>query len=303
MTNGVHLSRRRVLGLAAGLGLTLPLAAPGAAHASAPRTDAVRELAALERRHGARLGVFAYNNATDVTVRYRADELFPICSVFKGVAVAAVMRDLDRNGSFLARRIRYSAADVTRAGYAPVTGTPENLANGLTVAELCAAAVTHSDNAAANLLLGLLGGPTAITRFCRSIGDPRTRLDRWEPELNSAEPHRRTDTTSPRAIAHTYTRLALGTALSLPHRRLLNEWLLANTTGGARLRAGLPPGWTIGEKTGTGDYGTANDVGIARAPAGPPLVIAVLTRHDHPDATPVEPLIAQTAALLAAALG
>jgi beta-lactamase class A len=142
--------------------------------------------------------VFALDTRTCRTVVHRADERFPSCSVAKTVAAVAVLRDLDRGGEFRTRRIRYTEADVARAGYAPITGEPENLANGMTVEALCAAAIAYSDNAAMNLLLRQLGGPTAVTRFCRSIGDTTTRLDRWEPDLNSAEPRRVSDTTSPR---------------------------------------------------------------------------------------------------------
>lgn len=225
-----------------------------------------------------------------------------MCSTFKTIAVAAVLRDLDRHGEFLAKRIRYTQQDVTRSGYAPITGLPENLAHGMTVSDLCAAAIEYSDNTAANLLLRELGGPGAVTRLCRSVGDEVTRLDRWEPELNSAEPGRVTDTSSPRALGRTYARLALGYALETRDRERLTGWLLANTTGANRLRAGLPESWTLADKTGTGDYGTTNDVGVTWPPGRGPIVMAVLsTRHDS--AAPAdEPLVADTAALLTTAL-
>ncbi|MEU8922976.1 class A beta-lactamase [Kitasatospora sp. NPDC048545] len=305
-------SRRALLGLGLGAAVAVTAATGGPAQAAATTgtpggpggTDLHHRLAALEQQHSARLGVYARNLTTGRTVRHRADELFPICSVFKTVAVAAVLRDLDRDGEFLARRIRYTRADVDRAGAAPVTGKPENLANGMTVAELCAAAIDYSDNVAANLLLRELGGPTAVTRFCRSIGDRVTRLDRWEPELNTAEPDRVTDTTSPHAIGRTYGRLALGRALPPADRDRLTGWLRANTTSTRRFRAGLPQDWTLADKTGTGSYGTTNDVGIAWTPSGDPVLLAVLTTKPA-DATAAmdEPLVATTAALLAAALG
>ncbi|MEU3727210.1 class A beta-lactamase, partial [Streptomyces sp. NPDC031705] len=246
--------------------------------------------------------VFARDAATGRTVLYRADELFPLCSTFKTVAVAAVLRDLDHDGTFLGRRIRYTLQEVEQSGYAPVTGLPQNLEDGMAVADLCAAAITHSDNAAANLLLRELGGPYAVTRFCRSIGDGVTRLDRWEPDLNSAEPGGVRDTSSPRALGRTYTRLAVGDALSRPDRERLTRWLLGNTTGANRLRAGLPKDWKVAEKTGTGRYGTANDVGITWPPGRGPVTMAVLSTRNEPAASADEPLIAETAALLASAL-
>ncbi|MFI5762372.1 class A beta-lactamase [Streptomyces sp. NPDC051563] len=299
-------SRRALLALGAGAALaaSLPPASAHAAATASPRGsgDIARELAALEREHAARLGVYAHDTATGRTLHYRAQERFPICSVFKTLAVAAVLRDLDRNGEFLAKRIRYTAQEASDSGNAPITGRPENVARGMTVAELSDAAIRFSDNAAANLLLRELGGPAAVTRFARSTGDPVTRLDRWEPDLNTAEPQRLTDTTTPYAIGQTYGRLVLGTALESADRQRLTDWLLGNTTGGERLRAGLPGDWTVADKTGAGAYGTNNDVGIAWPPGRPPLVIAVLTTKPRPDAPADNPLIARTAALLATAL-
>ncbi|MFB6891876.1 class A beta-lactamase [Kitasatospora sp. NPDC056327] len=299
-------ARRLVLGGAAAtvLAAALPPGGPAAA-ARGPDPDGrgpTDRLRALERAHAARLGVFAHDTVTGRTVAYRADEPFPMCSTFKTIAVAAVLRDLDRDGRCLATRVHYTAQDVARAGHAPVTGLPGNLEGGLTVEELCAAAITHSDNAAANLLLRALGGPTAVTRFCRSVGDRATRLDRWEPELNSAEPGRITDTTTPRAIGRTYARLTIGSALGPADRHRLTAWLLACTTGAGRLRAGLPDGWTTAEKTGTGGYGTTNDVGITRPPDRGPVTVAVLSTGPGPGDPPDEPLLARTAALVAAAL-
>lgn len=260
------------------------------------------QLSALEREHSARLGVFARNLRTGATVLHRADERFPMCSVFKTLAVAAVLRDLDRDGEFLGKRLRYTAEETEKSGYAPITGRSENLAHGMTVDALCDAAIRYSDNAAANLLLRELGGPRAITRFSRSLGDGVTRLDRWEPELNSAEPWRVEDTTDPRHIAGTYTRLVLGDALVRRDRQRLTGWLLNNTTSGARFRAGLPKDWTLADKTGGGSYGTNNDVGIAWTPDRAPIVLAVLTTKHVPDAPADDPLVARTAELLAAAL-
>lgn len=295
---------RRAL-LAAGAGTALAAALlHGATPARAdvrPRGAAVARLRRLEREHGARVGAFAYNVATGAGVRHRADERFPICSVFKPLAAAAVLRDLDRNGETLAKRIRYSEADLVE--YSPVTGTPEHLEHGMTVAELCDATITLSDNTAGNLLLRELGGPTAVTRFCRSIGDTVTRLDRWETDLGSAEPWRVEDTTSPGAVAGSYARLVLGNALEPGDRRLLTDWMLNCATSGKRFRAGLPADWTVADKTGGGAYGTGNDVGIAWTPDGHPIVLAVLTTKPDAGATPDDPLIAQTAAVLADAVG
>ncbi|WP_394621337.1 class A beta-lactamase [Lentzea sp. JNUCC 0626] len=279
-----------------GAGAALAVTVPATAQASTV-TGRLRD---LEKQHNARLGVFATDTGTGRTVLHRADELFPLCSTFKTIEAAAILRK-DRDGTLLGKVITYTQSDVDKSGYGPITGKPENLANGMTVKALCEATITYSDNCAANLLLKELGGPTAISRFSRSIGDPVTRLDRWEPELNSAEPGRITDTTSPRAIGQSNARLTLGHALNSNDSEQLTKWLLANTTGGNRIRAGLPSAWRWGDKTGTGSYGTTNDVGIAFPPGRAPIVIAVLsTRKDEPTGAADEPLLAKTAELVAA---
>lgn len=303
-TTGPRPSRRTALAFGAGAALSAALPLGGTAHAHAlPAEDRLTSrLREFEQQHSARLGVFARNMRTGRMVAYRADERFPMCSLFKTIAAAAVLRDLDHDGEFLAKRIRYTAEYVGRSGYSPRTGKAENLESGMTIAQLCDAAICYSDNTAGNLLLGELGGPTAITRFCRSIGDGRTQLDRWEPELNSAEPWRVTDTTTPRAIGRTYARLTLGDALSPRDRERLTGWLLANTTSGERFRAGLPADWILADKTGGGRYGGNNDAGITWPPDGAPIVMAVLTTKHEEDAAADHPLVAKTAALLAAEL-
>ncbi|MEV0483289.1 class A beta-lactamase [Streptomyces sp. NPDC050508] len=296
-------TRRTLLTAGAATAATLLTGAPTAQASDGTNntrsTDITTELSVLEEQHRARVGVFAHHLGTEKTVLHRADELFPMCSVFKTLAAAAVLRDLDRHGEVLYRVVHYTEADLVDGS----DRTRAHLADGMTVEQLADVAIRYSDNGAGNLLLREVGGPTAITRFARSLGDRVTRLDRWETELNSAEPDRITDTTSPRAIGGLYRGLVLGDALRRPDRDRLTTWLLNNTTSAARFRAGLPATWTIADKTGSGDYGTANDVGIAWTEAGDPVVLAVLTtKPTLPDAPYDNQLVADTAKLVAAAV-
>ncbi|MEU2245613.1 class A beta-lactamase [Streptomyces sp. NPDC019224] len=292
-------SRRRLLALGGAGAAGALLFGAGSARAAAGSTTA--RLRELERAHDARVGAFAYNVVTGAAVRHRADERFPMLSTFKTLAAAAVLRDLDRDGEVLEKVIHYTEADCVSDS--PVTDTPEHLASGLSVARLCDAAIGDSDNTAGNLLLRELGGPGAVTRFARSLGDRVTRLDRWEPVLNSAEPGRVTDTTSPSAIARDYARLVLGDVLEPRDRERLTHWLLNCRTSGTRFRAGLPPEWTVADKTGGGSYGSCNDVGVAWTPEGAPVVLAVLTtKPGDPKAAGDHLLIRETAAVLAAAV-
>ena len=293
-------SRRGLLAFGGAGAVGALLAGAGTARAADPSTTA--RLRELERTHGARVGAYAYNVATGASVRHRAGERFPMLSTFKTLAAAAVLRDLDRDGEVLEKVIRYTKADCVSDS--PVTDTPEALASGLSVARLCDAAIGDSDNTAGNLLLRELGGPAAVTRFARSLGDRVTRLDRWEPELNSAEPGRVTDTTTPSALARDYARLVLGSALEPRDRERLTYWLLNCRTSGTRFRAGLPPEWTVADKTGGGSYGSCNDVGVAWTPEGAPVVLAVLTTKPAgaSDAAGDHPLVRDASKVLAAAV-
>jgi beta-lactamase class A len=292
--------RRAVLGAALLLPLmgcsrapSPPVPSPAA---SAPGPAAPARLAELETRFDARLGLYAVHTGTGRELAHRADERFALCSTFKVLAVAAM---LDKTPpEHLQTRIHYGASDVVENS--PVTA--DHVGDGLTVAEFCDAAIRYSDNTAGNQLLHDIGGPRAVTDYARLLGDGVTRLDRRETELNSAIPGDDRDTTSPRAIAGDLRELVLGERLDPADRALLTDWLVRNTTGGARIRAGLPPDWRVADKTGSGSYGTANDIAVAWPPGGAPIVLAVLSTRDRREEQADNALIAQAAAITAADL-
>ncbi|MDT0405812.1 class A beta-lactamase [Streptomyces edwardsiae] len=295
---------RRVLLLAAalvpvaGCATDTPARAPEAAAPGrpAPAPADPRGLTDLEREYGARIGVYAVATGTGATVIHRADERLALCSTFKTLAAAAV---LDRGPlTRLDRRVTYTRADLIP--YSPVTG--RHVDTGMTLRELCDAAVRHSDNTAANLLLRDIGGPSALTAHLRGLGDRISRLDHTEPELNGNPPGDPRDTTTPRAVAADYRALVLGDALPAAKRALLTDWLVGSTTGGKRIRAAVPGDWKVGDKTGTGDWGRAHDIAVLWPPRGAPLVIAVLTEHPDRDAAADDALVAEAARRTLAAL-
>jgi beta-lactamase class A len=255
-----------------------PLLAALASGAQGAAPDATERVAALERRHGGRLGVAVLDLATGDRIERRANDRFPMCSTFKFLAAAFVLARVDRREEHLDRRIAFTEADLMRkAGrvvWSPVTEKRAG-GDGMTVGEICEAAVALSDNTAANLLLASFGGPAALTEYARSLGDALTRLDRAEPDLNEATPGDPRDTTTPAAMLETMRTLVLGDALSGSSRERLASWLVATRTGDRRLRAGFPKGWRIGDKTGTGANGVANDIAVAWPPGRPPLLAAV----------------------------
>ena len=203
---------------------------------------------------------------------HRGDERFPMCSTFKLLASAAVLKRVDQGQEKLDRRVVFSAKDIV--ANSPTTEKHVG-GDGMTLAEICEAAMTLSDNTAGNLMLKSLGGPQGITEFARSLGDTMTRLDRFETELNEALPGDPRDTTTPRSMMSNLQKLVFGDVLSAASKDQLTKWLLANKTGDTRLRAGLPAGWRVGDKTGSGERGTTNDIGVVWAPNRTPVVIAV----------------------------
>jgi beta-lactamase class A len=240
--------------------------------------DATAQFTALEREHGGRLGVSILDTQTGRRIQHRAGERFLMCSTFKWLAAAAVLARVDRGTERLDRRVVFGKEVLL--DYAPVTSKHVG-APGMSVADLCAAAVTLSDNTAANLLLASMGGPTAVTAFTRSLGDQTTRLDRTEPDLNVGSPGDIRDTTTSDAMLADLHRVLLGDRLSVGSRDLLLQWLRGCTTGLDALRAGLSANWTAGDKTGSGSHGETNDVAIIWPPQRKPLLVTAYYAGSH----------------------
>ncbi len=303
------IDRRQVLTALA----ALPPMAVGVATASQVQAAATarltsgisRSMVALEARSGGRLGVAVLNTANGKTFGYRADERFAMCSTFKALIAGFVLKRVDQGQERLNRRMTYGKGVLIT--HSPVT--EKHVDGGMTVGELCEATVTQSDNAAANLLLDTFGGPKALTAFLRGLGDKVTRCDGYEPGINVVKPGETHDTTSPNAMLATLRTLTLGATLSPASRQQLVAWLVANQTGDARLRAGLPPGWKeggwkVGDKTGSwgdGKTGTTNDIAVIWPPGRPPLLITAYLADASLDSDGRNAVIAEVARQVVAA--
>lgn len=229
------------------------------------------DLAKLESSSGGRIGVYAINTANNLRIQYRAKERFPFQSTFKVMGVAAILKTSMTNHKLLEEKISFTKEDLVY--WSPVT--EKHLSDGMTVSELCRATLIYSDNTAINLLMKKLGGPETVTAFARSIDDNTFILENREPELNS-NPDRLSDTSTPKAMATSLQKLALGNILAPEQREQLLDWMKANTTGNSRIRAGVPKDWIVGDKTGTGGaYGVTNDIAILWPPGAPPVIVAI----------------------------
>lgn len=254
------------------------------------------DLAALEAELGARIGVYAIDTGDGATVEHRPDERFAYASTIKALAAGAILAQTTPED--LARVVSFTAGDLVP--YSPVT--EQSVGAGLTLGELAAAAVQVSDNTAANLLLAELGGPEGLEQHLRNLGDTTTQVDRVEPDLNEAAPGDSRDTSTPRAMASSLAAYALGDALDGADRAQLLTWLEGSTTGDALVRAGAPSGWEVADKSGTGGFGTRNDIAVVRPPDRAPVVIAVMTSRGSDD-EPSDDAVARAAAVALDALG
>ena len=320
MTTPRQISRRTLLGAAA----LLPLAAcsedksadASAKRSTPPTSTSARsatpspsssldpELTRLENEFGARLGVYAAVIGTDNVIAHRADERWAFCSAFKGLAAAAL---LTAPNARLDKRITYTQRDLLLPDSAPIT--KDHVATGMTLRAVCDAAIRHSDGTAGNLLLRELGGPAALTAYLRtSLGDTVTQSVRPEPTLWSEwTPGDLRDTTSPRAIGEDYRKIVLDEVLPVQHRGFLRGLLeTANVrlNSKERIRAGVPQGWKVADKTGTGGfYGIANDIAIVwPANSATPLLMSIMSDQSAKEAKANNRLIARTATYLARAL-
>jgi beta-lactamase class A len=249
---------------------------PRAGSADAPSLD----FSAIEARLGGRVGVAALDSGTGKRVGYRAAERFPMCSTFKLPAVAAVLARVDAGSERLDHVLPYGPADLLE--YAPITRA-HFADGGMRVDALCEAAICYSDNTAANLLLATLDGPSGLTSRLRKWGDLTSRLDRNEPTLNEAVEGDPRDTTTPAAMLADMRKILLGDVLSDSSRALITGWLVGNTTGNARLRAGLPGSWRVGDKTGTGERGASSDVAIVWPPGRKAILISAYLHGSQKD--------------------
>lgn len=281
----LSLTRRMLIGSALCLPLlTLP------ARAEEGDDNIENRLAALEKRTGGRLGVSVLDTQTNITFGYRGSEAFPMCSTFKALAAAFVLARVDKGDEKLDRRVTYGKDKLI--DYSPLSGKHAD-ADGMTVAELCEAAVSVSDNTAANLLLESFGGPPALTNWLRSIGDGTTRLDRNEPTLNEGRKDDPRDTTTPDAMLDTLGNLALGSILAEASSDRLIAWMVASTTGKERLRAGLPADWKVGDKTGTGPNGSVGDIAVIWPPDRGPIVAVIYTGEATAPVKELNPIFAE----------
>jgi len=251
--------------------MSLAVALAGRAEAAARGASGLKS---IHKKIGGRLGVHILDSQSGKRIAFNDDERFAMASTFKLPLVAALLWQVDKGAFPLTHALPVDRKDLLTNSPVIEQALAEG-ATGMTVRDLCNAAISYGDNAATKILLEGIGGPTALTAFARSIGDEVTRFDRSEPDLNSNLPGDERDTTTPHAMVESMLKIFTQDVLSLGSRALLIDWMIAARTGLDRVRKGLPRGWQSGDKTGTGQNGAINDLVITWPPERRPVIAAV----------------------------
>jgi beta-lactamase class A len=256
-------------------------------------TSENRSLKMLEETFDGKIGIYAVNTGNHEVIAYRANERFPVQSTMKLIGVAALLKEADKNPGLLKQTIHYKQNDLMY--WHPITG--QHLKTGMSLKVLSEAAMTYSDNTAMNVITKKLGGPASITEFAHSIGNQTFNVEHYEGELNS-DPTNPKDSSTPKDMAISLQKLLLDNALSKTQRDALTLWMKNNTTSYKRIRAGTPIGWAVMDKTGSGDYGIANDIAIMESPLCKPIILAIYTVQNKKYAKSQDDIVAKATSIV-----
>lgn len=252
-------------------------------------------LSKLEASSGGRLGISAVDMNTNIRIQYRANERFPMGCTSKVIGVAAILKKSMSDPKMMQEKIFYKKEDLTE--WAPITG--KHVVDGMTISELSAAAISYSDNTAMNLLVKKLGGIEALNNFARSLHDKDFNQTHGWPAEAKSTPFIKDDSTTPSAMEKSLQKIAFGNVLAPFQKDKLLMWLKNNTTGDKRIRAGVPKGWIVGDKTGSGfHYGTSNDIAIIWPPHCAPIIVTMYYSSNKKEAPKRDDILASATRIL-----
>jgi beta-lactamase class A len=233
------------------------------------------------------------------TISINGQAQLPLYSVFKLPLAIAILKDVEENRLRLDQKVHATPAEI-------VAGTPGNTAlweKPVTyeVRQLIDFSIARSDNTSAEKLLELVGGPNKVTERLRSLGFQN--LDIHSTVAEYVKSRENPNTGSADDLAKLLVQLQQGKLLQPAHTKLLLGFMERATTGLHRLRADLPDGTVVADKTGSGEKDdvtqaakVTNDVGIITLPANRcHLAIAVLVSNSKLSDADQEKLIADVA--------
>ena len=266
------------------------------ANTKEPFVKKIEKIELSTQKDKGRLGFFAINTENNDTLGYRSEETFPTQCTSKVMGVSAVLRKTMSETSLLGRKISYSDKDLAYGQWSPITRKYRKM----TVGALCSAAISLSDNTAMNLLLKIIGGLRGINDFARSLGDTSFRQDHdWPAEAYSGGAGNLDDASTPQAMVQSFRAITLGNILGEYQKNLLIQWLTKTETGAERIRSGVPYGWVVGNKTGTGAaYGSTNDIAMIWPPNHKPILIGLYYTSNIKKAKKREDLLSSVTRLI-----
>jgi beta-lactamase class A len=249
-------------------------------------------LKAVCEKAGGRCGAAVTHVESGRGAAFGGDTPLPLYSVFKLPLAVEVLKQVEEGKLSLDQKIKVEPAET-------VPGTEENSAlwrepSERPLRELLEFSIARSDNTSTDKMLGLVGGPDAVNRRMRALGLDHVEVRSTVREfLKSRDAH--PNTGSPDDLARLLVMLQKGEALAPPQTEVLLAVMARTVTGDRRLRAGVPAGTPVADKTGSGPS-TTNDVGVVTLPGdGGHLAIAVLLDGSKLPDKKREDLIAEVA--------
>jgi beta-lactamase class A len=249
-------------------------------------------LKAVGERAGGEFGAAVINVETGRLAESGGAKALALYSVFKLPLAVAVLKEVEEGRLSLGQKVRVEPSDAS-----PGVKSNTELWSRTTersVREMLELSLVRSDNTSSDQLLKLVGGPAAVTGRMRALGlkgiDVRSSVREFLAQGGAQNTGVAID------LARLLVLLQKGEALAAPQLELLLGLLGRSQTGERRLRAGVPPGTPVAEKTGTGAPGTStNDVGLVTLPGGGHIAVAVLLSGSKLSLEEQEKLIAEVA--------
>lgn len=246
-----------------------------------------KELKTLEHKLDGEIGLYAIDTNSGKIISYRGNQTFPFESTFKLMGVAALLH-YNQSKPVLQKRLFIKPEQLVM--WHPISGLYIN--QKVSLQTLAEGAISYSDNTAINMIIRELGGLDKINHFARMVGNNTFNLKHYEVNLNS-NPNNNEDSSTPKDMALSLQNILLGNVLSEHNKQLLFQWMRNNTTGYGRIRAGVPLGWAVADKTGSGSYGVANDIGLVWSPSCKPIILSIYTHQNKQAAIAQDDVIAK----------
>jgi beta-lactamase class A len=259
------------------------------------------EIARIAAQSHGRVGVACALPGRALDCNFHAADPYPMQSIYKFPIVMAALHAVEQGRFRLDQNIRFLPSDlISPDQYSPLRDAHPHGNADVPLQELMRLAVSESDGVASDILVRILGGPPSVDAYVRSLGIQGIQIIDTEQTLGRKVELEDRDSAQPRALVALLRLLADHSPLSAGHTQLLLGWMTASHTGDHRIKALLPPGTIVADKTGTAGQNrthtnATNDIGLITLPSGQKLAIAILVADSAAPAAVREKVIAEIA--------